>query len=112
MWLGWEDEVRDAYEMGGKALGELLTEKPELEDQIWKLVGQPTGWPRRWLKGFRQMWIRENPDVARVLISRATSRTYDRKKSCAKKAKSVADAHQLASDEVSAALRRRKLGKS
>jgi hypothetical protein len=109
MWRGWEEEVRDAYEMGGKALGELLTRKPELEDQIWNLVGKPTGWPRRWLKGFRQMWIRENPDLARLLISRASTRAYDRRRSCAKKARSLADAHRLASDEVSAALRKRKL---
>ena len=108
MWTGWQDEVRDAYEMGGKALGELLTQKPHLEEQIWKLVAQPTGWPRRWLKGFRQMWMLENPDAARLLASRATSLTYDRKKRCAKKAQSQADAHRLATDEVSSALKRRK----
>ena len=109
MWDGWEEEIRDAYEMGGKALGKFLLENPEQEPLIWDLVGRHSGWPRKWLRGFRQMYKRENPDAARVFLHNKKMRNYVRRQSCAKKSQSEQDALKRATDEVGSALRKRRL---
>lgn len=110
MWKGWEDEVRDAYEMGGKALGKFLVAHPHKEPEIWKLVCEPTGWPRRWLKGFRQMYRRENPVQSYKEMDKHLHRRRTRSQGCARKVEREQRAQKAATDEVGSALRGRRKG--
>jgi len=52
----------DEYENGGQSIGKLLLHRPDLEPEIWKILG-PTGiYPRWMLRSFRYEYRTRNPN--------------------------------------------------
>lgn len=72
-----DQDLIDAYEEGGRAIGRMILHDPEQEEYLWGLFDGIKLWPKWYLYGFRCLYRDENPDEAR----RAIARRYRRKKS-------------------------------
>jgi hypothetical protein len=57
----WREWVAEEYENGGESIGRLLLHRPDLEPEIWKLLGPTKIYPRWMLKSFRYEYRKRNP---------------------------------------------------
>lgn len=78
---GWYEEATPFYEEGGEAIGKMLAMHPEKEDEIWELMSGTGLWKKWYLRVFRAIWRKRNPEEAqRITWQRQNKRKAARKR--------------------------------